>query len=163
MCLRFGKSELRLWWKKWTSLPVATFGCFFDWFMVVGFVRSGNVYLPGRSGVTLLDAGINGNGWSSRAAAYTSSTSATAYNLGFNASTVNPSNGPNNRWNGFPLRCLMAPAFGADLWIYIIVQWCCGLRPMGTDSGLGMSPASWKFSTKDRETLLCRLKEKSKG
>ncbi len=92
-------------------------GRFLIGFMVVGFVRSGNLNLPGVSGATFRNAGINGYGWSSRAAAYTSSTAATAYNLGFNASDVYPSNGPNNRWNGFPLRWYIMPRRGADLFI----------------------------------------------
>ena len=71
------------------------------------FVRSGNVNL--NNGF-LRNAGINGYDWSSMAAAFTSSTSATAYNLNFNASGLNPSNGPNNRWNGFPVRCLASGA-----------------------------------------------------
>ncbi len=135
-------------------------GRFLIGFMVVGFVRSGNLNLPGVSGATFRNAGINGYGWSSRAAAYTSSTAATAYNLGFNASDVYPSNGPNNRWNGFPLRCLWGARFGADLWVYNIVQWCCGLRPMGTDSGLSTTPLAESSHNKDRETLLWKLKEK---
>ncbi len=78
-------------------------------------VRSGRLNLTVSAG-TLGNAGINGYEWSSRGAAYTSSTSAAAYNLEFNDSTVYPSNGPNNRWNGFPLRCLTSmPRRGADL------------------------------------------------
>ena len=69
------------------------------------FVRSGRLNLTVSAG-TLGNAGINGYEWSSRGAAYTSSTSAAAYSLAFNDSTVYPSGGPNNRWYGFPLRCL---------------------------------------------------------
>ena len=69
------------------------------------FVRSGRIGLTVTAG-TFGYAGQNGDGWSSRAAAYTSSTSATAYGLGFNESTVYPSGGPYYRWYGFPLRCL---------------------------------------------------------
>ncbi len=70
------------------------------------FVRSGFINLPSRNGGTFLAAGLYGDWWSSRAAAYTSSTSATAYLLTFNASTVYPSYGPDFRWYGFSLRCL---------------------------------------------------------
>ncbi len=69
------------------------------------FVRSGLVILPSTAG-TFGYAGVDGYEWSSRAAVYTSSTSATAYYLGFNASTVYPSYGPYERWRGRPLRCL---------------------------------------------------------
>lgn len=70
-------------------------------------MRSG--YIQIQDGV-LRHAGQNGQGWSSRAAAFTSDTSATAYYLEFRATAVNPSNGPNNRWNGFTLRCLVRGA-----------------------------------------------------
>ena len=69
------------------------------------FVRSGDVELPITTG-TFRFAGVGGIYWSSRAAADTSSTSATAYYLAFDESTVYPSSGPSTRWNGFPLRCL---------------------------------------------------------
>ncbi len=45
--------------------------------------------------------------WSRSAAAYSSPTSATAYVLYFGPAGVNPSDGPRNRWNGFPVRCLV--------------------------------------------------------
>lgn len=77
-------------------------------------VRSGNFNLTNSAG-TFRNAGAYGQGWSSRAAAYTSSTSATAYYLEYRPTDVNPSNGPNNRWNGFALRCLDFAAVGADL------------------------------------------------
>ncbi len=78
------------------------------------FVRSGYFNLTNSAG-TFRRAGAYGQGWSSRAAAYTSSTSATAYYLEYRPTEVNPSNGPNNRWNGFSLRCLDFAAAGADL------------------------------------------------
>ena len=65
------------------------------------FVRSGYVYLNNGS---LRYFGLSGYGWSRSSVAYSSATSANAYNLKFNAGTVYPSNGPNNRWNGFPVR-----------------------------------------------------------
>ncbi len=65
------------------------------------FVRSGNVNLNNGA---LRGYGESGWGWSRSAVAYGSATSANAYQLYFNPSVVNPSNGPNNRWNGFPVR-----------------------------------------------------------
>ena len=63
------------------------------------FVRSGYVAIGnGR----LMYSGIYGFGWSSRS---NSSDIYYAYGLGFNASSVHPSNGI-NRWYGFSLRCL---------------------------------------------------------
>ena len=64
------------------------------------FVRGGYVVLPITAG-TFRNAGREGRWWSSRAVAAT-----TAYYLLFNATAVYPSNGPNSRWHGFPLRCL---------------------------------------------------------
>ncbi len=69
------------------------------------FVHSGRINLTVSAG-TLGYADQYGHWWPSRAAAYTSSTSATAYYLDFRDTAVYPSNGPVNRWNGFPLRCL---------------------------------------------------------
>ena len=66
------------------------------------FVRSGLLNLPGVSGATFSHAGLSGYWWSSRS--YSDATH--AYYLGFNASDVYPSDGPNNRWFGFSLRCL---------------------------------------------------------
>ena len=74
-------------------------------------MRSGRVNLPETNG-TFGNAGINGNYWSSRGGAAT-----TAYNLNFNESAVYPSNGPNNRFNGFSLRWASLPAAGADLFL----------------------------------------------
>ena len=61
-------------------------------------MRSGHANV---NSAILRNAGQNGYDWSSRSY----STTTNAYNLNFNASDVNPSN-YNNRWNGFPLRCL---------------------------------------------------------
>ncbi len=69
----------------------------------LSFVRSGGVALDYGS---LRRFGLNGYGWSSISVAFTSVTSATAYALAFNASGVYPSDGPNARWVGFPIRCL---------------------------------------------------------
>ncbi len=68
------------------------------------FVRSGWVNLNNS---TLRSFGHNENVWSRSAAAYSSATSANAYYLAFNAGTVYPSRGPDNRWYGFPVRCLV--------------------------------------------------------
>ena len=65
------------------------------------FVRSGLVDLYRGS---LRDFGFNGYGWSSSSVAFSSVTSATTYHLTFNASGVNPSSGPDNRYYGFPIR-----------------------------------------------------------
>lgn len=69
----------------------------------LSFVRSGNVGLHYGS---LRSFGIYGYDWSSSSVASTSVASATAYYLGFYASGVYPSGGPNGRWYGFPVRCL---------------------------------------------------------
>ena len=76
--------------------------------VVVVFVRSGNVNLPGVSGATFRNAGINGYGWSSRASSTRANGSAipSAYYLVFGPSDVSPSSGPWERWLGRPLRCL---------------------------------------------------------
>lgn len=89
-------------------------------------VRSGDVELHKTTG-TFRNAGAYDIYWSSRAAAYTSSTSATAYYLQVEPSAVKPSNGPNNRFNGFPLRCLDYAAVGADL-LFIVSN--CKLRTL---------------------------------
>lgn len=83
-------------------------------------MRSGYVNLPGVSGATLRNAGLDGYGWSSRASSTRSDGAAipSAYNLNFGPSDVNPSNGPYERWNGRPLRCFV-PAGGADLFYYL--------------------------------------------
>ena len=69
------------------------------------FVRSGHVY-PANTAGTFRYAGTYGVYWSLWAAAYTSSTSATAYYLRVEPYAVRPSYGPSHRFNGFPLRCL---------------------------------------------------------
>ena len=68
-------------------------------------VRSGYIG-PINSAGTALGVGSNGYGWSRSAVAFSSPTSATVYSLVFYATRVYPSNGPFNRWDGFPLRCL---------------------------------------------------------
>ena len=71
------------------------------------FVRSGRIALHNTAG-TLRYAGQWGNDWSSRASSTNASgtTMPSAYNLNFGPTDVNPSNGPWERWNGRPLRCL---------------------------------------------------------
>ncbi len=66
-------------------------------------MRSGYINLIITAG-TLRNVGQAGFWWSLRAGTYTSSTSATAYNLEF-GTVVNPSH-ENNRYYAFPLRCL---------------------------------------------------------
>ena len=77
-------------------------------FFVVDFVRSGSFYLPGASGATYSYAGVYGRYWSSRGLSTHANGSAipSTYYLGFNATDVYPSGGPDTRWDGFPLRCL---------------------------------------------------------
>jgi len=81
----------------------------------------------------LRNFGINGYGWSNTGVTYSSATSANAYNLNFNASGVNPSNGPNNRWNGFPVRFILS-RFGADL--YFLPIFCLRAKDL---SGLAQA------------------------
>ena len=68
------------------------------------FVRSGYIDLSiGRSRF----AGYDGNYWPSIAASNIwGSAGLGAYHLVFDATNVYPSNGPADRWLGFPLRCL---------------------------------------------------------
>ena len=73
-------------------------------------MRSGYIELPKTAG-TLRNAGHNADYWSSRGSAATN-----AYNLEFNTA-VNPSNGPNNRWYGFPLRCLLMYRGGVPIFL----------------------------------------------
>ena len=72
------------------------------------FVRSGYVNLPGISGATFRVAGIRGLYWSSRARStrWDGSAIRSGYYLSFIAPGVVPSSGPDERWLGFPLRCL---------------------------------------------------------
>lgn len=65
-----------------------------------------------RSGYTSINngylqaIGVNSNAWSGVAAALNSDTLATAYLLHLNSSATYPSNLPDRRWLGFPLRWL---------------------------------------------------------
>ncbi len=71
------------------------------------FVRSGYFVLPSTAG-TLRNAGRHAGYWSSRGSStrYDGVATPSAYNLGFNATGVGPSDGPYERWLGFSLRCL---------------------------------------------------------
>ena len=71
------------------------------------FVRSGDVELRITTG-TFRGAGAYGIYWSSLASSTRADGAAipSAYYLHFNATGVRPSNGPDNRYRGFPLRCL---------------------------------------------------------
>ena len=73
----------------------------------LSFVRSGHVALDTSS---LRLFGSNNYNWSSSAVEFEQVTSATAHHLDVNASYVYPSRGPNNRWFGFPIRCLIRRA-----------------------------------------------------
>ncbi len=69
------------------------------------FVRSGAIGLYYGS---LRASGYNSQNWSGTAANYGMGTwAAAAYNLDFGPSSVNSSHGPDLRWNGFPVRCLV--------------------------------------------------------
>ncbi len=68
------------------------------------FVRSGRVGLVRGA---LRGYGESGWGWSRSAVAYGSATSANAYPLYFGPSVVYPSHGPYDRWDGYPVRCLV--------------------------------------------------------
>ncbi len=63
-------------------------------------MRSGRIYLSMSAG-TFRGAGHYANGWSSHSGNITSN----AYYLEI-FTAVEPSLGPNQRWFGFPLRCL---------------------------------------------------------
>ena len=70
------------------------------------FVRSGYIYLPNTAG-TFRVAGISGAWWSSRGADNIwGSAGLGGYYLYFGATGVGPSDGPDNRYYGFSLRCL---------------------------------------------------------
>ena len=71
-------------------------------------MRSGYVYLPGVDSATFITAGVRDFYWSSRGSSTNASGAAipSGYGLGFNATGVIPSDGPHERWAGFPLRCL---------------------------------------------------------
>ena len=64
------------------------------------FVRNGVFNITNSTGI-FRSAGDGGQNWSSR-----SGTITTAYYLEYWAFDVLPSNGPYDRWFGFPLRCL---------------------------------------------------------
>ena len=77
-------------------------------------MRSGNVNLANTAG-TFRNAGNIGYEWSSRTSP---SSNTLAYWFEFNATESRPSWGPNNRYNGLPLRWFL-PRWGADLLICI--------------------------------------------
>ena len=57
---------------------------------------------------SLRASGRNSGDWSRSAANYGMGTwAAAAYNLDFGPSSVNSSHGPDLRWNGCPVRCLV--------------------------------------------------------
>ncbi len=70
-------------------------------------VRSGWIPLSVTAGTFRL-AGSAGLWWSSLASSTRADGAAipSAYYLGFNTTDVSPSGGPDNRYTGFPLRCL---------------------------------------------------------
>ncbi len=68
------------------------------------FVRSGYIALDYSS---LRDNGRRGDEWSSVSTTYSSNFRALAYNLLFTDLGIFSSDGPLNRWGGFPVRCLV--------------------------------------------------------
>ncbi len=71
-----------------------------------GFVRSGYIHMQYGP---FWHKSARGFYWPRSAGGYSSyvgDNAATAYRLYFDASGVSPSNGPEDRWAGFPLRCL---------------------------------------------------------
>ena len=71
----------------------------------LAFVRSGYINLNNLAG-SARHVGDIGYGWPRVAVTFASIADTTAYFLDLNTTGVNPSNGPVNRWAGFPLRCL---------------------------------------------------------
>ena len=69
-------------------------------------VRSGYITLRVSVGGTALGVGSNGYGWPQIATVFSDVTSAMAYYFSSNTTGANPSNGPDNRRHGLPLRCL---------------------------------------------------------
>ena len=71
---------------------------------ILYFVRSGLVYLVYGS---LRRFGFYGYDWSNTSMTYWSATDTSAYSLNFSPSGIYPSDGPYDRWYGFPVRCLV--------------------------------------------------------
>ncbi len=69
-------------------------------------MRSGYI-VPATAADTFKIAGKNGYNWSLRGSntRYDDESVPSAYNLAFYTAVL-PINGPNNRYNGYPLRCL---------------------------------------------------------
>ena len=70
------------------------------------FVRSGYIHLSSANRL-LVEMGSRGRNWVASAFTYSNAAWSVAYNFDFRASGVNPSGGPNNRYFGFPVRCLV--------------------------------------------------------
>ena len=90
---------------------------------------------------SLRDNGRRGDEWSSASTTYSSNFRALAYNLLFTDLGIFPSDGPLNRWGGFPVRCLvilvlvcvgeLEPLYfvrSGDLRLDLGVLWRMGLR-----------------------------------
>ncbi len=69
------------------------------------FVRSGTISFLANG--SLRRFGRDGYDWPRSTKAYSSSTSARVYYFGFYPDTVNSSLGPDDRWRGLPVRCLV--------------------------------------------------------
>ena len=70
------------------------------------FVRSGYIHLSSANRLPV-EMGSRGRNWVASAFTYSNAAWSVAYNFDFRASGVNPSGGPNNRYFGFPVRCLV--------------------------------------------------------
>ncbi len=71
-------------------------------------MRSGYIDLPGGNDGALRYTNASGHIWSSRGSTVRNDniTALSGYDLHFNVVNVASSFGPNDRWHGFPLRCL---------------------------------------------------------
>ena len=74
------------------------------WGLFVLFVRSGQIYLHDSA---LRGYGRTGYSWSNISVNYSLDMPITAYDLAFSNLITYTSYGPDNRWNGFPVRCLV--------------------------------------------------------
>ena len=71
-------------------------------------MRSGYIFLPRGDDVTLMYSGAYGQNWSSRGdnTRFDGEIIPSTYHLVFKDIEILPSNGPDSRFYGLPLRCL---------------------------------------------------------
>ncbi len=101
------------------------------WYTSLRFVRSGMIGL-GRS--SLSGSGIYGYNWSRTLANYASAVSTTAYYFIFHTDVLYPSNGPGNRWNSLPVRCLVI------LVVRKLQNLCCGSSELTSENEAARHP-----------------------